>query len=92
MADQNYVRFGEFMPIETLASSYDGPVIMANDDLTIQWFRTKQDRATIDHDEHERDKDGNFLFSGTLPDGSQKPKVKTSKVKPTKWAMARIVD
>lgn len=88
----NYVRYGEFMPIEALAPGYDGPVIMANDDLSIQWFQQKQDRKAVDHVEHERDEGGGFLFDGEHKDGSQKPKLKTSKVKPTRWAMARIVD
>lgn len=92
MAHPNYVRVGEFLPLDSLAASFDGPVIMASDDLTIQWFQSKQSRAAIDHQEHERDKDGNFAFDGTLNDGSQKPKLKTSKVKPAFWAMARIVD
>jgi hypothetical protein len=65
---------------------------MANEDLSIQWFQEKQSRAAVDHQEHERDEAGDFVFEDTLPDGSQKPKMKARKVKPAFWAMARITD
>jgi hypothetical protein len=92
MADPNYSRIGEFLPIATLSPSYSGPVILANDDLTVQWFSKKQSKAAIDHFEHERDESSEFVFDGVHKDGSQKPKLRTGKVKPAFWAMARIVD
>jgi hypothetical protein len=76
-------------PIETLAPSYKGPVVFANDDKTVIWFSEKGDRAQIENKVHKRDEGGtnSFLF-----DGKGEPVVETVKVKPAWWVMARVTD
>lgn len=76
-----------WMPIETLAPSYKGPLVFANEDRTVIWFSEHGDRSQIENHEHEREEGTNlFLYDG------DKPRTKKSLVKPAFWALARITD
>lgn len=86
----NWSRYGEWLPIASLSASFDGPVVLADETQTVTWFSEKPSKAAVEHREHERDEHGHFVFDGEHEDGSQKPKMKTRKVKPAFWAMARI--
>jgi hypothetical protein len=81
----NYFRTGvEWLDIATLPPK--GPILLADETQTIQWFVEKPTKAAVGHQEHERDEHGAFIFDG------EAPRMKASKVKPAFWAPVRVVD
>lgn len=84
----NWFREGDvWLPLSSLATSYKGPIVLADETKTIQWFSPKGSRAAVQHREHKRDASGvGFAYDGN------EPVIETRKLEAAFWAPARVVD
>lgn len=45
----NWFRYGEWLPIASLAKDYDGPIVLTDETQTVQWHPEDGSRGEVDH-------------------------------------------
>jgi len=85
--DPNWSQAGRLLPIDTLADTYEGPILLADETQTIRWFQAVANKNPVQHVFHMQDKDGAYM------QGEEgEPLVDTVMIAPAFWAMAEVLD
>lgn len=90
--DPNWSQVGPFIPIESLATSFAGPVVLADETQTITWFvGNGKNRGPRQHKFNVQNNEGHFLQH---EDGKKagEPVTDTVTVTPAFWALAKVID
>lgn len=91
-ATPNWGRLGSvWLPIDSLADSWSGPVVLADETQTIQWFAAKASKAPVKNVEHQRDEAGDFKFKLNSK-SEQEPVTVERDVAPAYWSPAVVVE
>lgn len=91
--NRNWARASKlWFPISTLPSG-GTPVVLANDDQSIQWFAEKPSKKAINHKRQLQDEEGRPQYRERKdPEAEQQPVVEGLKLAAAWWSPAVFVD